>query len=54
LTDARVCHPWLFIDRIVCALLAERTTYSATDDLDRVLMAVVGKRDEIECAGWFN
>jgi hypothetical protein len=53
-TDARVCHPWLYIDRIVRAVLAERMTYGATDELDRVLMLVARKRDEIERAGWFN
>ena len=51
LDEARILRSFL---RVVRAVLAERMTYGATDDLDRVLMVVVGKRAEIRRAGWLT
>jgi hypothetical protein len=41
-THPGICHPWLCIDRIVRAVLAERVTYGATDDLGRAAVLSPG------------
>src|SRR5213594_1872259 len=47
-------HPWLRIELAVRAVLADRLTRGPSAKIDRVLMARVKEREQIERAGWFN
>jgi hypothetical protein len=47
-------HPWLCIERLTRAILAERLTDGPSERLDRVLAAVIAERERIARAGWFN
>ncbi len=54
ITDAHLWHPWLRIERAIRAILADRLTRGATEVVDRVLMARIREREQIERAGCFN
>jgi len=46
-------HPWLRVERAIRAVLADRLTRGPSDRVDRVLMALMKEREQIERA-WFN
>jgi hypothetical protein len=52
-TSERLWHPWLRIERLTRVAVAARLRL-LSDESDRALAAVLVRRHEIECAGWFN
>jgi hypothetical protein len=51
---ARLWHPWLRIDRLTRAVLAERLTHGPSETTDRALAAIIAERQRLERAGWFH
>ena len=47
-------HPWLRIERLIRALLADRLTRGPSASLDEALMTRIKEREEIQRAGWMN
>ena len=55
MTDAhrRLWHPWLRIERLTRLVVAARRGEPG-DEADHTLAAVLGQRQRVERAGWFN
>ena len=54
LTDARLWHPWLRINRVLREILRERSSAEAWPQVKVQFAKALVLRSEIRRAGWFN
>jgi hypothetical protein len=52
--DGMFWLPWIILDRRIRAVIAERLTRGASDDIDHRLAALILQRDSVARAGWFS
>ena len=53
-TNARLCHPWLRINRLLRAMLHERWSAEAWPQVKAEFRKALALRSQIRCAEWFN
>jgi hypothetical protein len=53
-TEARLCHPWLRINRVLRAMLHTRWSAEAWSVVRIEFRRALALRSEIRRAGWFN
>ena len=52
--DARLWHPWLRINRVLCAMLHERLSAEAWPQVKAEFTKALALKSLIRRAGWFN
>jgi hypothetical protein len=53
-TDARIWHPWLRINRVLRAMPHERWSADAWPQVKVEFKKTLALKSQIRCAGWFN
>jgi hypothetical protein len=53
-TDARLWHPWLRINRVLCAMLHERWSAAAWPQVKAEFKKALALKSQIRRSGWFN
>ena len=54
MNDARLCRPWLRINRVLRAMLHERWSAEAWPPVKAVFRKALAPKSQIRRAGWFN
>jgi len=54
MTDARLWHPWVRVQRILRTMLTSRWDAASWKEIKQQIRSALAEQGRIERAGWFN